>query len=168
MLIKGLVDEDFVNYKLPAMYIATSTCSFKCDKESGKKICQNSQLATQPTHDVDDDLLVKRYMQNPITKAIVFGGLEPFDSYVDLFWIINNFRTRTMDDIVIYTGYTKEELQNMILSSSDDNINVYNGLRAFKNIIVKFGRYIPDQNPHFDEILGVYLASDNQYAERVS
>ena len=37
----------------------------------------------------------------------------------------------------------------------------------FKNIIIKYGRYIPDQEPHYDEVLGVNLASDNQYAERL-
>jgi hypothetical protein len=33
------------------------------------------------------------------------------------------------------------------------------------NIIVKFGRYRPNQEPHFDKVLGVELASDNQYAK---
>ena len=79
MLIKGLVDEDFVNYKLPSMYIATATCSFKCDKEYGQPICQNSELAKQPDIDIPITDIIMRYLANPITKAIVFGGLEPFD-----------------------------------------------------------------------------------------
>ena len=62
MLIKGLIDEDFVNYKLPSMYIATATCSFKCDKEYGQPICQNSELAKQPTIDVPIDQLIDRYV----------------------------------------------------------------------------------------------------------
>ena len=28
-------------------------------------------------------------------------------------------------------------------------------------------RFIPNQKPHFDEVLGVVLASENQYAERI-
>ena len=36
------------------------------------------------------------------------------------------------------------------------------------NIVIKYGRYIPGQTPHYDEVLGVKLASDNQYAERIS
>jgi len=32
------------------------------------------------------------------------------------------------------------------------------------NIIIKFGRFIPDQKSHMDETLGVELASPNQYA----
>lgn len=38
----------------------------------------------------------------------------------------------------------------------------------WKNIIVKFGRFIPNQHPHYDEVLGINLASDNQYAEKIS
>ena len=36
------------------------------------------------------------------------------------------------------------------------------------NIIIKFGRFVPMQQPHFDPILGVNLASDNQYAKQIS
>ena len=42
--IRGLVDEDFVNYKKPAMFIAFPYCTFKCDKECGYSVCQNSSL----------------------------------------------------------------------------------------------------------------------------
>jgi hypothetical protein len=38
----------------------------------------------------------------------------------------------------------------------------------FDNIIVKFGRFIPDDEKRFDEVLGVELASHNQYAEVIS
>ena len=41
-------------------------------------------------------------------------------------------------------------------------------LMSMPNIIVKFGRYIPNQQSRKDEILGVVLASPNQYAERIS
>jgi hypothetical protein len=37
----------------------------------------------------------------------------------------------------------------------------------FDNIVIKFGRYRPGQQKHFDEVLGVELASDNQYAKRI-
>lgn len=29
-------------------------------------------------------------------------------------------------------------------------------------------RYIPNQEKHYDEVLGIYLASDNQYAEKLN
>lgn len=156
MLIKGITDEDFVNYKVPSMYIATATCSFKCDKEYGSPICQNSTLAKQPNIDISEDDIVMRYLSNPITKAIVFGGLEPMDQYQNILWILAMLRS-VDDDVVIYTGYNKEEIDYIIPL-----------FQVYKNVVIKFGRYIPNQQPHFDPVLGVYLASDNQYAERIS
>ena len=41
-------------------------------------------------------------------------------------------------------------------------------LRLYQPIIVKYGRYIPNQASHYDSILGVKLASPNQYAEVIS
>ena len=40
-------------------------------------------------------------------------------------------------------------------------------LKELKNVIIKFGRYIPGQEKVFDEILGIYLASSNQYAKHI-
>ena len=84
-------------------------------------------------------------------------GLEPMDSFEDLIHIIVRLRLHfgRIEDIVIYTGYTEEELEKS---------GYLNVLRHYKNIIVKFGRYISNQEKHFDEVLGVMLASDNQYA----
>ena len=39
-------------------------------------------------------------------------------------------------------------------------------LIQYKNIIIKFGRYIPNKDKRFDEVLGVWLASDNQFAAK--
>ena len=150
-----IVDEDFVNYKKASMYVAFPNCSFKC----GKGLCQNSALAKQKRIDVGCDSIVSRYMNNKYTNAIVFAGLEPFDNDLEMITLIAKFRQVTDDDIVIYTGYNKDELQRLI-----DILKQY---EWFKNIIIKFGRYVPDQEPHYDEVLGVNLASDNQYAERI-
>lgn len=159
MIIKNIVDEDFVNYKVPSMFIITSQCTFKCDRESGIKCCQNSGLVKQPNISIQNESLVKRYYQNPITEAVVFGGLEPMDQFNDVFKIIKYLREdlRCNDDVVIYSGYTETELQDKI-----------NALSEFPNIIVKFGRFVPDSQKRFDETLGVYLSSYNQYAKRVS
>lgn len=173
MLIKGITDEDFVNYKLPSMYIITATCTFKCDKEYGSPICQNSELANVKPISVADDDIINRYVQNPITKAIVFGGLEPFDRYGELRRLIKCFRDNGIfDDIVIYTGYTKDELNHVPMPTGlpfdVDYVDWISELGDYGNIIIKFGRYIPNQHPHYDPVLGVYLASDNQYAEKIS
>ena len=84
MMIKNLIDEDFVNYKKPSMFIATSKCDFKCDRECGECVCQNSELAAAPEIEIDNYEIWTRFINNPITDAIVFGGLEPFDTFEDL------------------------------------------------------------------------------------
>lgn len=159
MLIKGLVDEDFINYKKPSMFIIFPYCTFKCEKEAKVRCCQNSDLAQLPVIDIDIEKIVQRYISNPISKAIVCGGMEPLDTFDSLLRLLHSFRGKTDDDFVIYTGYTKKECTaNRWLDS----------LSCFPNVVVKFGRYIPDRSDIFDDILGVKLASDNQYAERIS
>lgn len=152
-----MVDEDFVNYKKPSMFISFPSCTFKCEAECGVRCCQNSALAQAPNIDVNVNKLIERYVKNPITQAVVCGGLEPIDSWDDLQCFILNFRYWSDDDIVIYTGYTEEEIQDKL-----------EWLQWYGSIIVKFGRYIPGQQPHYDSILGVKLASDNQHAKVVS
>lgn len=156
--IRGLVDEDFVNYKKPAMFIAFPYCTFKCDAECGYSVCQNSSLVTNSEIiNIDEQKIINRYIDNPITHSIVISGLEPFDSFNELVILIRSFREKTSDDIVIYSGYNKEEITSYIEE-----------LKQFKNIIIKFGRFIPNQEKHYDEVLQVTLASPNQYGEKIS
>lgn len=158
MKVIQLIDEDFLNYKKACMIIGMPYCSFKCDKECGQQVCQNSALADAPIIEVDNDKLIERYLNNPITEAVCFQGLEPFDSYKDIKSFISLLRSKQCwDDIVIYTGYTEEEIKNQLCY-----------LRPYRNIIIKFGRYVPNQESHYDEILGVTLASPNQYAKWIS
>ena len=44
MRLKGIVVEDFINYKKPSIFIGFPCCTFKCNKESGQLVCQNYQL----------------------------------------------------------------------------------------------------------------------------
>lgn len=180
MIIKTIVDEDFVNYKKPSMFIAFPKCNWKCEKECGLRVCQNSALADSTDIEIGADKIVDRYLSNRLTQAIVIGGLEPFDSPMDLYNLITSIRGRSDDDIIVYTGYTKEELTakneveiNCKSQTGEEYIVSLQGLYRFlsynfKNIIIKYGRYIPNQKPHYDNLLGVYLASDNQYAEKIS
>ena len=167
MLIKGIIDEDFLNYKKPSMYIATSKCSFKCDKECGRAVCQNSNLAHSPSHEITTEALIDRYLANPITKAIVISGMEPFDTPELIYEVVRVLRDGgVMDDVVIYTGYTEYELT--LDDSGRQEVATYNWLKHYPNIYIKFGRFVPDQESHYDEVLGVMLASDNQYGKKVS
>ena len=83
--------------------------------------------------------------------------LEPILQFNELYNYISYLRRYTNDDIVIYTGYTECELQNYIPI-----------LQQYPNIIIKFGRYIPKQESMYDEVLGVTLASSNQFAIKIS
>jgi len=157
MIINQLVDEDFVNYKKPSMMIGFPKCTFKCDLENGGQVCQNLALAHALTIDIEDDYIIERFINNPISKSVVIAGLEPFDTFNQLNHFICKLRKKSKATIIIYTGYYKNEIQDKI-----------NQIKDYKNIIIKFGRYMPNCEKHFDKILGVYLASDNQYAERVS
>lgn len=173
MFVKGIIDEDFVNYKKPSMVIEFPKCDFKCDKECGQIICQNRLLVFEPNIEIPYEKIIDRYLENPITEALVFQGLEPFDSLKDLLDIIFALRggVGCKDDIVIYTGYTKEEVELFTYDKAypilKDTSKIIPMLKQVGNIIIKYGRYIPNQTPHYDEVLGVYLASDNQYAERL-
>lgn len=157
MIIKAIVDEDFSNYKKPSMLIGFPRCSWKCEIECGMRVCQNGVLATAKDIEVSVDEIINSYLNNKLTTAVVCGGLEPFDSWSDLLLFIEKFRLKSQDDIVIYTGYNKEEIT--------DKIDI---LKRYPNIIVKFGRFIANQEKHYDEVLGVELASTNQYAEVIS
>lgn len=155
--VKDVIDEDFVNYKKPSMFIATSKCSFKCEKEDCEVHCQNSSIVRQKTIKENINKLINRYLKNDITHAIVFGGLEPFDQMDELISFIIAFRKYLYDDIVIYTGYNEIEVYDK--RKALVFANNHNG-----KIIIKYGRFKANGIKRYDNILGIELASSNQYA----
>lgn len=159
MYLKDILFEDFVNYKDACMTIFTGDCSFKCCIEAGQPVsmCQNSELAQVEHIYVDDDVIIKRYLDNPITHAIVFQGLEPMTRIDEIVEFITKLREqRCYDPIVVYTGFYPDEIEE----------DLYR-LAPLGNIVFKFGRYIPGHEPHYDEVLGVNFASDNQWGEEI-
>lgn len=159
--IKGIIWEDFVNYKKPCMTIEMPICDFKCDRDCGQEVCQNSSLAISETRQVDEKYLVSQYIDNPITEAICFQGLEPFDSFDDMIKVVYRLKElNCTDDIIVYTGYYKQEIPIEKLSE------LYTSTCG--RLIIKWGRFIPNASSKYDEILGVTLASDNQYAEVIN
>lgn len=159
MKLKGIIDYDCTNYKEPCLTLEFPYCDFKCDKINGCRVCQNSALYFEPDIEVGGEQIWKMYQDNPLTKAFCFQGMEPFDSYIDLIELIKFIRIDKQcdDPIIIYTGYQQGE--DWITERS---------LQKYKNIIVKWGRYLLGYEPHYDEVLGVNLASNNQYAEWIT
>lgn len=160
MRVKGIVEEDFVNYKTPSMFINTCFCDFKCCTEQNldRGVCQNAPLAQAPIRDIPDDVILHHFSDNPITKAVVVGGMEPMLQIDELVELISLFRKSGQEEpFVIYTGYYPEEISEQL-----------DRLSSYKNLIVKFGRYIPGMNSRYDEVLGVRLASENQFARVIS
>ena len=80
MRIKGIIEEDFTNYKVPAMFINTCFCDFKCCNELGidVEVCQNAPLANSPIKSIADRVICEHFVRNPITKAIVVGGIKRY------------------------------------------------------------------------------------------
>ena len=154
MLVKNIVEEDFVNYKVPSMFIATCFCDWKCCIEQNLdiSICQNASISKQRNILISDSEIYERYISNPITKAVVIGGLEPMMQFEEIYDLIKCFRDNNCKDtFVIYTGYNENEILNQI-----------DRLKKFENIILKIGRYRPNNKSHYDDILGINLVSDNQ------
>ena len=145
MRVKGIIEEDFTNFKLPSMFINTCFCDFKCCTESnlGIEVCQNAPLAQADTKEIPDTVIYQHFSTNPITKAVVIGGMEPM---------------LQIDEV--------ESLIRLFRASGDKSPFVR--LRKYKFIIVKFGRFIPDRQHRYDNVLGIELSSDNQYAEQIS
>jgi hypothetical protein len=153
--------ENLQDYRKASLYLAFPSCTFKCCLEQGLdiSICQNNHLYKYETDEYDLDYLWSLYASNFVTDAFVLGGLEPFDTFDDVMKFIKYIRSEIQcsDDIVIYTGYYEDEIHDYIKK-----------LEQYENIIIKFGRFIPNQQPHYDDVLGVNLVSDNQYAKRIS
>ena len=161
MRYTNVIHEDFANYHKPSMFIGTISCDGKCWRELclPSDTCQNDALRSAYVREIDTFTLVEKYINNHITEAVVFGGLEPMlqiDEVLEFVYILRNTFNNN-DDVVIYTGYYPDEL-----------VDELNELKKFKNIVVKFGRYIPDYKQKNDDVLMVTLSSSNQYAVRIS
>jgi len=161
MKVKNIIYEDFQNFKETSMFIGTEKCNWKCciEQHLDPSICQNSKLVNEESLDISIHTIIDQYINNDITHSIVFGGLEPILQIDDIleFLYVLRWKKKCNDTVVIYTGYYPDEIENELEL-----------LKHYENIIVKFGRYIPNATPKFDNTLGVMLASNNQYATYIS
>lgn len=156
MKLKQIIDESFGDYKECSMLLVVPSCTFKCEG------CQNKHLMQLPTQEFPDEEIWERFQKNPLTKAIVIGGLEPLDDIMDIAKFIFIGVTKEMEvPLIIYTGYDVFDLDGC--RPLEMRI-LYSAFDLYKApITVKYGPYIKGRKSVYNEILGVTLASDNQY-----
>ena len=121
------------------------------------EICQNNHLSSTQTQEISIKDLIKDFNKNKLQDCVIFAGLEPMLQFDEIINFIKEFRKTNKEDIVIYTGYNENEVQ--------DKIEI---LKQFKDIYVKFGRYMQGLPKVFDNVLKVELISNNQYAVKIS
>ena len=120
-------------------------------------MCQNSPLAQAPSKEIPDEVIYEHFVNNPITKAVVIGGMEPMLQLDEVKSLIKLFRDNgDNSEFVIYTGYYPEEIIEQLES-----------LKSLGTIVIKFGRFIPDRPSRYDDVLGIMLSSDNQFAKKI-
>lgn len=152
MYIKNLMDEDTLYYKNVSMYVGCQSCSSVF-----------GTLTDYPDIEISAENLAERYINNNNSSAVVFGGSESFDFIDDIISFIDLIRNKyhNDDNIIIYSDYSEDEIKIKYK-------NYYKALKEYSNIIIKFGRFMPGQDSHMDNILGIRLRSNNQYAKKIS
>ena len=156
----GINECDFINNKkITFNILAGISCTFKCC-EANPELCHNYHLINETPIKRNIHKVIELYKSQQLSQNITFqGGLEVLDNIKQLLWFIYFFRLDCKDDIFIWTGYTKRECDTFIKLVH---------MMEWENIYIKFGRFIPNNTPHFDNVIGVNLISYNQYAERIS
>lgn len=149
--------DNITDYKKTSLLLVFPFCSGKCGEE-----CQNKHLmGTTPTGYKNTDI-INLYIDLPSHGAVVFAGLEPWDSFSEMKQLVKDFVSQYKAiDIVIYTGYEYNEIENQIQELVDCfKANVAN---SDDNLIIKYGMYDVNKKEYWkSNILGVNLATTNQ------
>ena len=166
MKLKQIIDESFGDYKEAAMLLVTPNCTWKCEG------CQNRHLSQLPTKNFPDEEILKRFFKNPLTSAIVIGGLEPLDDMQDVRHFISALGQKVYSEdlpkptIIVYTGYELDEIEDQLYWSGLEP-----EMRTYGECILKYGRFNPiyqtkgdgfERVDIWNEDLGINLASPNQ------
>lgn len=167
-LFVHLVDvktDNITDYKETSMLLVFPYCSGKC----GPKCHNYRMIGTTKINEYNILDIINLYLKLETHNSVVCAGLEPFDSMLDLTNLVKCFSSCNKNcDIVIYTGYNEDEIEDNVKSlveTFDANVNK----DYKKSLIVKFGRFIFDDSgkevKNYSDILGINLASPNQYAK---
>ena len=123
-------------------------------------MCQNWPIRNQKIIDLGIDRVIAMYDNgSPLSHSITFQGLEPLDNLKQLLWFIYAFRKHHSDRLCIWTGYTEEECEDLVYMLRDK--------MGYENIIIKFGRFIPNCESRWDPVLKLNLASPNQHGVKI-
>lgn len=105
--IAGVIRESIVDGNGLRFVVFTQGCKHNC------KGCHNPQ-----THDLNGGYLIEQekilaeFFKNPLLKGITLSGGEPFLQAKELIPIAKAVK-ESGKDVVIYTGYTLEELKKL-------------------------------------------------------
>jgi len=152
MKLKQILHETYGDYKECSMLLIADNCINKCEG------CHNQHLLQLESKIFPDEEIIKRFVENPLSKAIIFGGLEPMDQAEEVEkFIFTAINMGIACPIIIYTSYNP-------LSYVFRCSNVMEAIKQYLGkVIIKHGPYKKDLKPVFNEDLGVTLASSNQY-----
>lgn len=109
--VSGIIDESIVDGPGLRMTVFTQGCPHHCPG------CHNPQ-----THDFQKgewmsiDQILERFKEDPLLSGITFSGGEPFCQPAPLLELAKKVRAMGKN-IVIFSGYTIEELQKMAKTS---------------------------------------------------
>lgn len=143
------VRETITDYRKSTLYLCGYICTLGC------KDCFHNELKKNHPTTLSIEKLFTDYISTTSCDAILFSGLNWLEQIEELFVLIHYIRSNHINkDIVIYTGYDKHEISDKIAM-----------LSKFDNIIIKYGRFDATLPPRYDDVLGITLASSNQWAE---
>lgn len=134
--IAGIAKDSIVDGPGLRYTVFTQGCFHKCEG------CHNPQ-----THDpnggyfIDIEDIYNEFINNDTYKGITFSGGEPFlqaDSLADLAIKINKAKKNV--DIIVYTGYTYEEIDKIIKEGSMSYFRLLNNIDYLID-----GRFIKDK-----------------------
>ena len=105
MKIKTVIDEDFSNYKVPAMVVAFPSCSFKC----GNTLCQNFRLRYSQDIEMSYEDIMKKFTND--AHFTVICRYNPFDNsnYGEV-----SFRTMELVDYFLWIYLDIDKLTELI------------------------------------------------------
>ncbi|MCH5324171.1 MAG: anaerobic ribonucleoside-triphosphate reductase activating protein [Eubacterium sp.] len=132
--IAGTVPESIVDGPGIRYTIFTQGCPHHCEG------CHNPE-----THDfnggrlAETDKIYEHIVKDPLLRGVTYSGGDPFCQPAPLYDLGKKLKENTKLDIMIYTGYTFEQLLKMAESDSD-----VKGLLSVADIIVD-GKFILSQ-----------------------